>query len=101
MSVLRRWLPANQFKCKCSIFINTTAVGDHSAVELDVSSSKSVAELLTKLQRQYKAPPTIIINSAGITRDNWMLKLSEDDFDNVQDVNLKVFMILVYGNYHL
>ncbi|XP_014369497.2 estradiol 17-beta-dehydrogenase 8 [Papilio machaon] len=73
----------------------SNAVGDHSAVELDVSSSKSISELLSKLQRQYKAPPTIIINSAGISRDNWMLKLSEDDFDRVLDVNLKgTFLIM-------
>ncbi|CAH2068281.1 unnamed protein product, partial [Iphiclides podalirius] len=73
----------------------SNAVGDHSAAELDVSSSNSVADLLTKLQKQFKKPPTIIINSAGITRDNWLLKLSEDDFDSVQDVNLKgTFLVM-------
>ncbi|CAG5041613.1 unnamed protein product [Parnassius apollo] len=71
------------------------AVGDHCAFELDVSNTKSILDLFTKLQRQYKAPPTIIINSAGITRDNWLLKLSEDDFNSVHDVNLKgTFLIM-------
>ncbi|XP_068628781.1 (3R)-3-hydroxyacyl-CoA dehydrogenase [Battus philenor] len=73
----------------------SNAVGDHSALELEVSNSQSVAELLSKLQKEYRAPPTIIINSAGITKDNWLLKLSADDFNNVQDVNLKgTFLIM-------
>lgn len=31
----------------------------------------------------------ILVNNAGITRDNIMLRLSEDDWDNVLDTNLK------------
>lgn len=65
-------------------------VGDHSAMELDVSDSKSVQGLLQNVLQQYKAPPTIVVNSAGITRDNWLLKMSESDYDSVLDVNLKV-----------
>lgn len=40
--------------------------------------------------QQYKKPPSIVINCAGITRDNFLLKLSEEDFNEVIDVNLKV-----------
>lgn len=70
-------------------------VGDHSAVELDVSDSKSVQNLLQTVSRQYKAPPTIVVNSAGITRDNWLLKMSEDDYNAVLNVNLKgTFLIM-------
>ncbi|VVD06146.1 unnamed protein product [Leptidea sinapis] len=63
--------------------------GDHCAVELDVSDSKSIKSLLQKIQEQYKEPPRIIVNSAGVTRDNWMLKMSEEDYDHVLNVNLK------------
>lgn len=70
-------------------------VSDHSAVELDVSDGKSVQNLAKTLIDQYKSPPTIIVNSAGITRDNWMLKLSEDDYDQVLNVNLKgTFLVM-------
>ena len=31
----------------------------------------------------------ILVNNAGITRDNLLMKMSEDDFDSVIDVNLK------------
>ncbi|KOB62008.1 Short chain type dehydrogenase, partial [Operophtera brumata] len=63
--------------------------GDHSAVELDVSDSSSVNNLLQTVLKQYKQPPSIVVNSAGITRDNWLLKLSESDYESVLSVNLK------------
>ena len=31
----------------------------------------------------------ILVNNAGITKDNLLMRISEDDFDNVIDVNLK------------
>lgn len=34
-------------------------------------------------------PPTILVNCAGITRDGWIEKMSESDWDRVLDVNLK------------
>lgn len=68
---------------------------DHMAVELDVSDSAAVRNLLQTTLKQYKAPPTIIVNSAGITRDNWLLKLSEEDYDSVVNTNLKgTFLVM-------
>nr|CAH7746734.1 unnamed protein product [Callosobruchus chinensis] len=63
---------------------------DHLGVEIEVSEIKTIRDSLQKALEKYKQPPTIIINSAGITRDNFLLKLSEQDFDEVLDVNLKV-----------
>lgn len=57
---------------------------------LDVSKAPSVHSALEEALKKYKRPPSIVINSAGITKDNWLLKLSEMDFDQVIDVNLKV-----------
>lgn len=31
----------------------------------------------------------VLINNAGITKDNLLMRMSEEDFDNVMDVNLK------------
>ncbi|KAJ8734273.1 hypothetical protein PYW07_014824 [Mythimna separata] len=68
---------------------------EHMAVELDVSDATAVRNLLQTTLRQYKAPPTIVVNSAGITRDNWLLKLSEEDYDSVVDTNLKgTFLVM-------
>lgn len=68
---------------------------DHSFLLLDVDLSHSVNNALEQTMRQYKKCPSIVINSAGITRDNWMVKLSEMDFDSVIDVNLKVGLTFV------
>jgi 3-oxoacyl-[acyl-carrier protein] reductase len=35
----------------------------------------------------------ILINNAGITKDNLLMRMSEEDFDNVMDVNLKSVLI--------
>lgn len=69
--------------------------GDHSAMELDVANPNSVQNLLKAVLAEYRNPPKIIVNSAGITRDNWLLKMSEDDYDSVLNVNLKgTFLIM-------
>lgn len=61
-------------------------------LELDVGSSQSVNQALSATIDQMKRPPTVIVNSAGITRDGFLLKMSENDFDSVINVNLKVNM---------
>lgn len=38
------------------------------------------------------------MNSAGITRDRTMMKLTEEDFDKVVNVNLKVYVMLTGKN---
>ncbi|CAH0722254.1 unnamed protein product, partial [Brenthis ino] len=69
--------------------------GDHIAMELDVADAKSVQNLLKNVIAQYKNPPKIVVNSAGITRDNWLLKLSEEDYDSVLNINLKgTFLVM-------
>lgn len=45
-------------------------------------------EMITALIREY-GHIDILVNNAGITRDNLLMKMSEDDFDRVISVNLK------------
>uniref|UniRef100_A0A182VTU3 Ketoreductase domain-containing protein n=1 Tax=Anopheles minimus TaxID=112268 RepID=A0A182VTU3_9DIPT len=66
-----------------------SATGDNAAYEMDVSSGDSIDTVLKAVVDRYKRPPTIVINSAGITRDNFLLKMPESDFDAVINVNLK------------
>lgn len=68
---------------------NLNSQHDNSAFEMDVSSSASVSKVLDATLEKYKRPPMIVVNSAGITRDNFMLKMPEEDFDAVINVNLK------------
>lgn len=62
----------------------------HISLEMDVSSSESISTALDKIIAEFRKPPTIVVNSAGIAKDNYLLKMSEHDFDDVIDVNLQV-----------
>jgi len=42
------------------------------------------------LQCRYFQPASVCVNAAGITQDEFLLKMEEDDFDKVIEVNLKV-----------
>ena len=57
-------------------------------VKGDVRSADDVAELInTTLDKFGKID--IFVNNAGVTRDGLMLRMSEDDWDLVMDINLK------------
>lgn len=49
----------------------------------------SVTETLKKIQKKYSQPPDIVVNSAGITIDKYLLRMTEESFDKVIDINLK------------
>jgi 3-oxoacyl-[acyl-carrier protein] reductase len=63
------------------------AVGGR-AYAADVSSSSSVAELFEAILADL-GTPSVLVNNAGITRDGLMLRMKDDDWDRVLDVNLK------------
>ncbi|XP_018609888.2 (3R)-3-hydroxyacyl-CoA dehydrogenase isoform X2 [Scleropages formosus] len=62
---------------------------EHMAAAVDVSSRHSVDRLLTSIQHQYFQPPSLCVSAAGITQDEFLLKMDEEDFDRVIEVNLK------------
>ena len=55
---------------------------------LDVSKAKEVDEAIERLLSEFGGVD-ILVNNAGITRDNLLMKMSEEDWDRVLDVNLK------------
>ncbi|KAK9501990.1 hypothetical protein O3M35_012606 [Rhynocoris fuscipes] len=61
---------------------------DHSRLTLDVSNSEAVNETFKTIVNKYSLPPDVIVNSAGITRDSFLLKMTLDMFQKVIDVNL-------------
>ena len=75
---------------------------DHHAIAGDVSSKESVSECFKQILEKYKRAPDIVVNSAGITKDGFLLRMKEEDFEQVMlegswswnpnqviDVNLK------------
>lgn len=69
---------------------------EHSAVQLDVSSTTQVSQVIETVISRYAAPPTVLVNSAGITRDAFLLKMTHDQFTQVLDVNIKVLYCLLH-----
>jgi 3-oxoacyl-[acyl-carrier protein] reductase len=58
------------------------------SVAADVSKADEVERLFRETQSSL-GPVHILVNNAGITRDNLLLRLSEADWDTVLDTNLK------------
>jgi 3-oxoacyl-[acyl-carrier protein] reductase len=55
---------------------------------LDVNSAESIAAVLSEVEKTAGAP-TILVNNAGITRDNLLLRMSEEEWDVILNTNLK------------
>ncbi|NPB09936.1 MAG: 3-oxoacyl-[acyl-carrier-protein] reductase [Thermodesulfobacteria bacterium] len=58
------------------------------AVKFDVSKGGEVAEGVKKAEEAL-GPIDILVNNAGITRDTLFLRMKEEDWDRVLEVNLK------------
>jgi 3-oxoacyl-[acyl-carrier protein] reductase len=54
---------------------------------LDIASDESVQALFADMQKEEGAP-TIVVNNAGITRDNLLLRMKADEWDEVLSTNL-------------
>lgn len=57
-------------------------------LQVDVTSSASVATMVQAALKQYERID-ILVNNAGIVRDAQLIKMTEENFDLVMDVNLK------------
>ncbi|GMR14979.1 MAG: 3-oxoacyl-ACP reductase FabG [Gammaproteobacteria bacterium] len=55
---------------------------------LNVNDADSISAALTEITAQASAP-TILVNNAGVTRDQLLMRMSEDDWDTVVDTNLR------------
>ena len=64
------------------------AGGNGQAVQCNVSDFESCKEMLDAVVKEH-GRLDILVNNAGITRDNLLMKMSEEDFDAVIQTNLK------------
>ena len=64
------------------------AGGSAIAVGADVSDPAAVEAMLAEIGDAFE-PPTIVVNNAGITRDDLMLRMSVEAFDEVIATNLR------------
>ncbi|KAM8778739.1 (3R)-3-hydroxyacyl-CoA dehydrogenase isoform 2-T2 [Rhynchonycteris naso] len=63
--------------------------GAHAAFQTEVSEAGAARRLLEQVQACFSRPPSVVVSCAGITRDEFLLHMSEDDWDKVIAVNLK------------
>lgn len=61
--------------------------------QLDVCQEDQVDALLNMMMKEYAAP-VILVNNAGITRDNLLLRMTDEQWDEVYETNLKAIFKL-------
>ncbi len=57
-------------------------------VGVDVSDADAVNDAVTRVAEELGAP-TVLVNNAGVTRDNLLFKMTELDWDTVMNVHLR------------
>lgn len=62
--------------------------GEAIGVKANVSQKEDVEKLFTKIKEEF-GRLDILVNNAGITRDNLLMRMSEEEWDEVLKVNLK------------
>ena len=58
-----------------------------TGIRLDVSDVEAVRESVAAIVSEHGAP-TILVNNAGITRDNLMMRMKDDEWGDVLNTNL-------------
>ncbi len=81
-------LDIKEAACAATVDAITADGGKALAVGGDVSDEASVAAAVERVAGELGAP-TVLVNNAGIIRDNMLFKMSVDDWDAVMGVHLR------------
>jgi 3-oxoacyl-[acyl-carrier protein] reductase len=60
---------------------------------LDVRDAAQCAALVEKVQSEF-GPVAILVNNAGVTRDNLLARMKDEEWDEIQATNLKPVFVL-------
>jgi 3-oxoacyl-[acyl-carrier protein] reductase len=74
--------------CAGTVDAITSAGGRAAAAGADVSQADQVQTAVGKIAAEL-GPPAVLVNNAGIIRDNLLFKMSEDEWDAVLGVHLR------------
>ncbi len=58
-----------------------------TGMKLNVADADSIAEVMKVITDQY-GTPAVLVNNAGITRDNLLMRMKEDEWDDIINTNL-------------
>ncbi|MCE4945929.1 MULTISPECIES: 3-oxoacyl-ACP reductase FabG [Streptomyces] len=81
-------LDLDEAACKDTVEKITAAGGKALAVGCDVSDSDQVAAAVERVAAELGAP-TVLVNNAGVLRDNLLFKMTDTDWDTVMNVHLR------------
>ena len=81
-------LDLKEADCGGTVDAITSAGGRARAVGADVSQADQVEAAVTKIAAEL-GPPAVLVNNAGVLRDNLLFKMTEDDWDTVLGVHLR------------
>jgi len=74
--------------------VKSACVGDAAVVACNLSDTEAVNGLVKRAEEAV-GPLDILVANAGITRDQLLMRMKEEDFDAVLDVNLGAYFRLV------
>ena len=81
-------LDLDESACTATVDGIVAAGGRAVAVGADVADAAGVETAVARVADEL-GPPTVLVNNAGITRDNLLFKMTEDDWDSVLRVHLR------------
>lgn len=81
-------LDLDESACANTVDAIAQSGGTALAVAADVSDTDSVAAAVDRIASEL-GPPTVLVNNAGVIRDNLLFKMSVDDWDTVMGVHLR------------
>jgi 3-oxoacyl-[acyl-carrier protein] reductase len=66
----------------------STYLGENGkGLTLDVSSAQSVENVMKSISDEF-GTPQVLVNNAGITRDNLLMRMKDDEWDDIISTNL-------------
>lgn len=74
----------------------TESGGEAFAIQADVSDTDGVKNMVDKTLEMFGSID-ILVNNAGITRDNLLMRMKEDEWDDVININLKGVFLCTKG----
>jgi len=81
-------LDLEEAACKATTDAINTAGGSALAVGADVTKPGQVEAAVERVATEL-GPPAVLVNNAGVLRDNLLFKMTDDDWDTVMAVHLR------------
>jgi len=85
----QRWFFCGRYRdyrywCRCHFRLSWRK---RKGLKLDVANNESVESVIKTVSDTYGAP-TVLVNNAGITRDNLLMRMKDEEWDDIINTNL-------------